>query len=103
MIKEFLLDGIINSFHIIDPASDPQPTELDNHPSSSPNSNLFDMATQQILAEIAEGNYVMASSPPLIVSPLGIIPKADGGVRIIHDCSRPKRQAVNDCSKPLNF
>jgi hypothetical protein len=48
------------------------------------------------LAEIAEGNYVMAPAPPLIVSPLGIIPKSDGGVRIIHDCSRPKGQAVND-------
>lgn len=43
-----------------------------------------------------EGNYVHAPSPPVIVSPLGVIPKPDGGVRLIHDCSRPAGLAVND-------
>jgi hypothetical protein len=69
---------------------------MENHPSSSINSDLFNKATAQFLTEIAEGNYIVAPSPPLIVSPLGIIPKPDGGIRIIHDCSRPKGQAVND-------
>jgi hypothetical protein len=46
--------------------------------------------------EIANGNYIPAESPPTIVSPLGAIPKADGGVRLIHDCSRPAGKAVND-------
>jgi hypothetical protein len=27
---------------------------------------------------------------------LGVIPKPDGGVRLIHDCSRPDGTAVND-------
>jgi hypothetical protein len=31
-----------------------------------------------------------------IISPLGVIPKPDGGVRLIHDCSRPDGTAVND-------
>ena len=37
--------------------------------------------------------------PPKIVSPMAAIPKPDGDVRLIHDCSRPVGQAVNDyCS-----
>ncbi|VDI71189.1 Hypothetical predicted protein [Mytilus galloprovincialis] len=49
-----------------------------------------------ILTEIENGNYEFAKSTPKIISPLGIIPKSDGGVRIIHDCSRPLGSAVND-------
>ena len=45
------------------------------------------------------GNYEVVSEPPLIVSPMGVIPKPDGGVRLIHDCSLPKGGSVNDyCS-----
>lgn len=96
--KEFILNGtcIQNGFHIIDPNLSPQHVEVINHPSSSKDANLFEKATNQILAEIAEGNYILAPSPPIIVSPIGIIPKSDGGIRIIHDCSRPKGLAVND-------
>lgn len=35
------------------------------------------------------------TEPPLIVTPLGVIPKKDGGVRISHDCSRPVDASVN--------
>jgi hypothetical protein len=27
---------------------------------------------------------------------MGIIPKANGGVKLIHDCSRPRGMAVNE-------
>ena len=44
----------------------------------------------------------MVSEPPLIVSPMGVIPKPDGGVRLIHDCSLPRGGSVNDyCSAIL--
>lgn len=68
----------------------PQPVELANHPSATNDPEIFAKATAQILTEIQEGNYVQVPNPPLIVSPMGNIPKSDGGVRIIHDCSRPK-------------
>lgn len=73
-----------------------QRVELPNHPSATKDPKLISMATDQIELEIKEGNYVQVPSPPVIVSPLGIIPKSDGGIRIIHDCSRPKGEAVND-------
>ncbi len=33
---------------------------------------------------------------PSVVSALGAIPKSSGGVRLIHDCSKPVGEAVND-------
>ena len=55
--------------------------------------------TAQIIKEFQMGNYEVVSEPPLIVSPMGVIPKPDGGVRLIHDCSLPKGGSVNDyCS-----
>ncbi|VDI59236.1 Hypothetical predicted protein [Mytilus galloprovincialis] len=33
---------------------------------------------------------------PKIISPMGVIPKPGGGIRLIHDCSRPEGSAVND-------
>jgi len=52
---------------------------------------------QTILNEIAEGNYVISDAKPTIISALGTIPKPDySEVRLIHDCSRPTGQALND-------
>lgn len=47
------------------------------------------------------GHYEIVPDPPCIISPMGVIPKPDGGRghRLIHDCSRPSGLAVNDdCS-----
>ena len=46
--------------------------------------------------EILLGNYEVVSEAPDIISPIGVISKPDGGVRLIYDCSLPKGQAVND-------
>jgi hypothetical protein len=90
------LQGIASGFDIIQKGAVPDPVELDNHKSASPGSPSFAEADKQVRQEIANGNYILAESPPTIVSPLGAIPKADGGVRLIHDCSRPAGKAVND-------
>lgn len=43
-----------------------------------------------ILEEIAEGNYVITDSKPIIIRALGAIPKPDSfEVHLIRDCSRP--------------
>lgn len=54
------------------------------------------MVEAQILDEIQEGRYIFSKNVPTIVSALGAIPKKQGGVRLIHDCSRPSGNAVND-------
>ena len=100
--KEFLLDGIKNGFQIIN--SDcklPENIISKNHPSAHPNSPLYDKAHAQILLELENGNYAFADFTPKIISPLGILQKPDGGVRIIHDCSMPLGSAVNDFAGDL--
>ena len=96
--REFILEGIRNGFDIIDTDAEPNPVHCENHRSAQPGSPLYDQASKQILHEIGMGNYEVVSEPPDIVSPLGVIAKPDGGVRLIHDCSMPPGQAVNDYS-----
>ena len=96
--REFILDGIQNGFNIIDADADPKPVHCENHKSAQPGSPLYTKASKQILHEIGVGNYEVVSEPPDIISPLGVIEKPDGGVRLIHDCSMPHGRAVNDYS-----
>jgi hypothetical protein len=94
--REFILNGVEHGFDIIDPSATPSLAKQDNHPSAASSSPLFQKAHMQVLTEIERGNYAPATIDPLIISPMGVIPKPDGGVRLIHDCSRPQGEAVND-------
>ena len=97
--RKFILDGIKNGFDIIDKGANVNPASCSNHPSASPNSPLYAKATSQVIKEIENGHYVVCDTPPKIISPMAAIPKPDGDVRLIHDCSRPVGEAVNDyCS-----
>ena len=95
----FILDGIKNGFNIIDKHAEVIPVSCQNHPLARPNSPLYDKALVQVLREIKNGHYIVCDTPPEIIRPMAIIPKPDGDVRLIHDCSRPVGEAVNDyCS-----
>ena len=53
---------------------------------------------EQILEEIQYGNYSVCDSPnskPIVISALSVVPKPDGGIRLIHDFSRPEGVSVN--------
>ncbi|PJE78159.1 hypothetical protein CI610_02909 [invertebrate metagenome] len=63
---------------------------------------MYDKATAQINTEIENGNYIQVDQAALIVSPIAVIPKSDGGVRLIHDCSKPTGLAVNDYVSELD-
>lgn len=94
--KQFILHGIKNGFDIIDHDAKVSGSTCNNHPSASPKSPLFPKATEQVKKEIASGNYVLCDIPPKHISPMAAIPKPDGDVRLIHDCSRPIGSSVND-------
>ena len=50
-----------------------------------------------IKQEIAVGNYLITAAKPTVISTLGAIPKPDSTeIQLIHDCSRPHGQALND-------
>ena len=87
--KEFLHDGIINGFELIPADSTLSPAEMDNY-SSSTKPDARDKVEQTLQEEIAEGNYVITSNRPTIVSALSAVPKAGSQeLRLIHDCSMP--------------
>ena len=96
--KAFLLDGVENGFSICDVEnySNVKCVQVNNHPSVQKYHKLVE---KELLTQIDAGNYVYAneSTMPTIVSPLGAIPKeGQDGVRVIHDCSRPIGDALND-------
>ena len=69
---------------------------MDNYKSATNPVNR-PMVEQTIRQEIALGNYVVSPTKPRIISALGAIPKPNSPeIRLIHDCSRPHRQAVNN-------
>ena len=94
--RDFILNGLQNGFDIIDPDAYPAVVECENHVSARPGSPSYKEATAQVLKEIEMGHYRVVSDPPNIISPIAVIPKPDGGIRLIHDCSRPDGLAVND-------
>ena len=94
--REFILNGIRHGFDIVDPGATPTPVETDNNRSARPGAPLYEQATQQILSEIEQGNYIVCTDKPSIVSPFSALPKPDGGVRLIHDGSQPAGASMND-------
>ena len=94
--REFLLSGLKYGFDIVDSDVQVVPVEVENHPSARPGSPNYIAIKQQVLHEISEGNYIVCDGKPNCISPLGAIPKSTGGIRLIHDCSRPSRNSLND-------
>lgn len=91
--KHFLLDGIKNGFCIVDNNNSPQQAEMDNYGSTKQHHEAVE---KQILTEIREGRYIKTTQKPQLISALGAIPKPDGGIRLIHDCSQPQGKSLNE-------
>ena len=92
----FLLKGITEGFKITNIDKEIKSVETDNYKSAIDNKEAVE---NQILTELEEGRYRIVNSPPKIISGLGAIKKDDSSVRIIHDCSKPEGNAVNNYAK----
>ena len=95
--SEFILQGIRTGFSLIDSnisIKDIQPVETENHPLVCDTQTKL-LVDQQLQEEICDNNYEIAASKPVITSAIGAIPKKDGKVRIIHDCSLPEQGSLN--------
>lgn len=90
----FILSGVTDGFHITDIGSQFKPVECNNYRSATV--EYRDEVEVQLREEIALGNYVITDQKPTIVSSLGAIPKSSGGVRLIHDGSRPLGANMNN-------
>lgn len=93
---DYLMDGIKNGFDVVNQGLPTAQIDVNNYSSAI---KARDLVEDQIRQEIKEGRYVIVQSKPQVVSALGAIPKPDGRIRLIHDCSRPQGRAVNDFAK----
>ena len=92
--REFLLDGIKHGFHIVNEQGFKQ-VECENY-NSTLNCVTQAAMEKQIKTELSEGRYEIVEHKPVIVSALGAVEKPSGGIRLIHDASRPAGVALND-------
>ncbi len=99
--REFLLEGVTEGFHIIEPEGNLLSAEMPNHRSAT-DPQVRPYVEELILNEINSGNYIMCNSKPNIVSAIGAVPKSDGGYRLIHDCSLPKVGALNNYAPEMD-
>ena len=103
--RTVLLEGVANGFHIIhqDKLNNLKPVSLQNYKSAT-NSQNKHKVEKQIQNELVNGRYIIVDQPATITSALGAVPKkGSDSVRLIHDCSRPYGDSVNDLSSPISF
>lgn len=101
--REFILGGIREGFRIVDINTQMQtvlPAQTKNSVSMSRNKDAVEKLMD---TELQEGRYVRCESKPTIISALAVVPKSDGGLRLIHDLSRPVGGAVNDMASKNTF
>lgn len=94
--KEFILNGVSGGFDNVYINAVPHKAEQNNHASMQSSSNFYSKGCLKIKDEMELKNYVKVSKKTVVISSLGALPKSDGDVRLIHDCSRPEGGALND-------
>ena len=96
---DFILEGIREGFKIPNKhnQSNYRQVESDNYHSAICDENI-ESVENQIEVELSEQRYIICEPicEPTIISALGAIRKSDGSVRLIHDCSLPSGEALND-------
>ena len=94
----FIMDGIYNGFRVIDPGADIPIYDCNNYKSCFEGDNYRKMNCVMI-SELTNGKISRASSKPDQVHSLGAVPKPNGSVRHITDCSMPRKHSVNNFMK----
>ncbi len=100
--KHFLLNGVKYGFKIIDQDVSEDPVFCRNYKSATDPIISKDVE-KQILEEIDNNRYIICNSPAKINSSLGALRKSSGGVRILHDCSRPHGASLNSYATTHKF
>ena len=102
--RDYIVNGLKHGFYIVDDV-----TEIDQRDvhvkngSSVLHPNTRRLVEDQVLLELNHGRYVVTETKPSIVSALSAVPKSDGGIRLIHDFSRPDELSVNSYATKESF
>ena len=94
--EEFLKEGLIHGFRLAPDGTVFMYSDMNNYKLAI-DPLVEDKLEETIMHEIRQGNYIVTGDRPMIVSALGAIPKPDSqDIRLIHDCSMPKGQALSE-------
>ena len=100
--RAFILTGITEGFRIISKPYTGPDILVPNHKSALDH-RYRDLVEAQIIEELDNERYIIIPRPAPITSALGAIPKDNGKIRLIHDCSRLEGSAVNDLVRHQTF
>lgn len=103
--RQFIIEGVRDGFRITNKESKMDNVFVKNYNSCTA-PGVRAVVEKQIQDELDNGRYKRRVHPRSITSALGAIPKPQSQkVRLIHDCSRPLGQAVNDRAenKPFSY
>ena len=85
--RTYILNGIEFGFSLVDDDDIPLRAYRSNYRSALDNSALVELKMRN---EIALKRYIVCEAKPQIISSLGVVPKQNGDIRLIHDLSRPR-------------
>ena len=94
----FILDGVCNGFKSVDPGSNVLLYDQTNYWSCYKDDN-YEKMNAILTEEIEMGKISITPNKPHQIHALGAIPKPNGSVRHITDCSRPKGDSINNFKK----
>ena len=94
----FILDGVYNGFRVVDPEAQVPNYDCKNYNSCFSSSNA-EKLSNVLINELQAEKISIVTSKPAQIHALGAIPKPDGSIRHITDCSRPLKSSVNNYMK----
>ena len=94
----FILDGVYNGFAVVDKDADISTYCCSNYNSCFKDDNYNKMSSI-LKSELDSDKLSFAAASPHQVHALGAVPKPNGAVRHITDCSRPALSSVNNYMK----
>ncbi|XP_062616416.1 uncharacterized protein LOC134278108, partial [Saccostrea cucullata] len=97
---DFIFQGFKYGFNLqyLGPRS---PRESSNFPSLKANTVMAEIKIQkEVVLKRVAGPFLHPPIPNLQVSPLDLVPKKDGDMRLIHHLSYPENKSINDFIDP---
>ena len=102
--RDFILDGLKHGFYITDATIDTHGENIFvENSTSATKPDVRHLVEQEILLELSHGRYVFTDTPPIITSALCTAEKSSGGIRLIHDLSRPEDESLNSFASKNTF
>ena len=93
--RDFIIEGLSSGFPLVDTQPQLIPAcKSKNHFSAH---QFRERVEDRLKEEMEDGNYKICNENQVtLVSPLSVVQKPDGDIRLIHDLSFPKDNSLND-------